>query len=178
MEPVVGIYTLTQEIQGRSRIFLDSGTWREMHQTFLTGERNGNDDDMRLSTSNSNATRSGASPQQGFRHLPRRFSGGGAALYGTYIDEPLAMYRPGQADLYYHANGLYNVAALTDNTGAAVERYKYEAFGKATITDGSGATVLPQGGGWPGTIPKTYWLGHPFRGCHVHEVACSAPDAR
>ena len=65
------------------------------------------------------------------------FSGGDSALYGTYIDEPLAMYvAAGQTNsgaYYYHANGLYNIAALTDNSGNAVERYKYEAFGGRSI---------------------------------------------
>ena len=53
--------------------------------------------------------------------------------YGTYIDEPLAMYRPGQTNLYYSRDGRYDVAALTDSGGNVVERYKYEAFGKATV---------------------------------------------
>ena len=61
------------------------------------------------------------------RQKPRSYT------YGTYIDEPLAMYRPGQSPLYYSRDGRYDVAALTDSTGAVVERYEYEAFGKATL---------------------------------------------
>ena len=49
--------------------------------------------------------------------------------YGTYIDEPLAMYRPGQSPLYYAQNELYSVSALTNGSGNVVEQYEYEAFG-------------------------------------------------
>jgi len=40
---------------------------------------------------------------------------------------------------YPHANHLYSVAALTDSTGAVVERYSYNAYGKQTITSATGA---------------------------------------
>jgi len=40
--------------------------------------------------------------------------------------------------LYYHADGLGSIVALTDPSGAVVERYIYDAFGNATITDALG----------------------------------------
>lgn len=40
---------------------------------------------------------------------------------------------------YPHYNHLYSVAALTDSTGAVVERYSYDAFGKQAITAPGGA---------------------------------------
>jgi RHS repeat-associated protein len=43
---------------------------------------------------------------------------------------------------YYHANNLYNVAAITDKNGVVVERYNYSPYGEATILDAAGTTVL------------------------------------
>ncbi|MCC6699387.1 MAG: hypothetical protein IT365_27425, partial [Candidatus Hydrogenedentes bacterium] len=48
-------------------------------------------------------------------------------MYGTYIDEILAMFRdtdgqPGFETYYYLQDDLYNVIALTDANGAVVER--------------------------------------------------------
>lgn len=66
-------------------------------------------------------------------------------IYGiwpfAYVDEPLAKYRPGQSALYYTRNDLYSVASLTNAAGAAVERYKYEAFGNRTIYAPDGVTI-------------------------------------
>jgi len=42
---------------------------------------------------------------------------------------------------FVHANHLYSVAALTDNTGAVVERYRYDAYGQRTVLAADGTTV-------------------------------------
>ncbi len=48
--------------------------------------------------------------------------------HGSYVDELLAIVSgsggPTQMK-YAHSNHLYSIAALTDNTGAVVERYRY-----------------------------------------------------
>lgn len=62
-------------------------------------------------------------------------------VYGNYIDEILTMARGGQP-YYYHQNSLGSVAAVTDKTGAVVERHEYDAYGKVTIYDNS-YTQLP-----------------------------------
>ena len=65
-------------------------------------------------------------------------------VYGSYVDEPLAMSVGTGASAktyYFHANHLYSVAALTDATGAVVERYSYDAMGRRTITAADGITV-------------------------------------
>jgi len=49
---------------------------------------------------------------------------------------------------YPHANHLYSVAALTDSTGAVVERYSYNAYGKQTITGPSGGVRAKSAVGW------------------------------
>ncbi len=49
-------------------------------------------------------------------------------VYGPGIDEPLRMTK-GRDHFYYHPDGLGSIAALTDATGAVVERYEYDAFG-------------------------------------------------
>jgi len=42
---------------------------------------------------------------------------------------------------YFHQNHLYSVAAMTNSTGAVVERYRYDAYGKRTVTNAAGATI-------------------------------------
>jgi|SRR5271154_6659299 len=49
-------------------------------------------------------------------------------VYGSYVDEPLMM-KAGQNTYNSATNHLYSVAALTDSTGAVVERYKYDTGG-------------------------------------------------
>jgi len=64
---------------------------------------------------------------------------------------------PAQPNLYYHANGLFNVAALTRFHGTAQERYEYEAFGSDDNGGGwvtvrtamrTGTTGRSRGAGW------------------------------
>jgi len=59
-------------------------------------------------------------------------------VFGSYIDEPLQMTNASGV-YYYHANQIYSVAALSDSTGAAVERYTYDPYGRATVLDGAGS---------------------------------------
>ena len=61
-------------------------------------------------------------------------------VYGSYIDEPLMMIA-GSTKTYYHSNNLHSASALTDSTGAVVERYTYAPYGKATILAPDGTTV-------------------------------------
>ena len=56
-------------------------------------------------------------------------------MYGNYIDEVLVMKAADGSDYYYLHNQLYSPVALTDDTGAVVERYEYDVYGKATIRD-------------------------------------------
>jgi RHS repeat-associated protein len=65
-------------------------------------------------------------------------------VYGSYIDEPLLKIDNAGNKIYYHANNLYSVAALTDNAGNVVERYKYDPYGKATVLAADGVTVRAQ----------------------------------
>ncbi len=53
--------------------------------------------------------------------------------FGAYCDEPLVMVTPTE-EFYYHRDGRYSVVALTDDTGAVVERYGYDAYGTAITT--------------------------------------------
>ena len=61
-------------------------------------------------------------------------------MYGVYIDEPLIKVGTG-GTLYYHANDLFSVSALTDASAAVVERYRYTAYGVLTILAPDGVTV-------------------------------------
>jgi RHS repeat-associated protein len=62
--------------------------------------------------------------------------------YGNYIDEPVAMIRKWGTTtdtVWYLQGNNYNVEALTDRTGAVVERYEYSPYGKVTVYTGKGA---------------------------------------
>ncbi len=54
-------------------------------------------------------------------------------VWGPGIDELLQQQTP-TATYYSHENGIGSVCALTDQTGAVVERYQYDPFGNATVT--------------------------------------------
>jgi RHS repeat-associated protein len=64
-------------------------------------------------------------------------------VYGSYIDEPLLKTDSAGNKIYYHANNLFSIAALTDNAGTVVERYKYDPYGKATVLAADGITIRP-----------------------------------
>jgi RHS repeat-associated protein len=78
-------------------------------------------------------------------------------VYGNYIDEVLTMDRGGQA-YYYHQNALWSVAAITDNAGSVAERYSYDAYGAATITNGAGVPVAPNAWGTPHSAIGNPWM--------------------
>jgi RHS repeat-associated protein len=57
-------------------------------------------------------------------------------VYGPGIDEPVCMIvvsGGNETKYYYHFDGLGSVAALTDNSGTLVEKYRYDDFGGTTI---------------------------------------------
>ncbi|RII25980.1 MAG: hypothetical protein CXR30_17610 [Geobacter sp.] len=61
--------------------------------------------------------------------------------HGPGIDEPLAMERRGQYDLYshvyhFHADGLGSIAAITDSSRNVVQSYSYSAYGIPKATTG------------------------------------------
>jgi len=62
-------------------------------------------------------------------------------VYGSYVDEPLAIVRDDGQKLFYHQNHLYSVMAMTNSTGTVVERYRYDAYGKRTVTNAAGTPI-------------------------------------
>ncbi|MEI6033171.1 MAG: RHS repeat-associated core domain-containing protein, partial [Verrucomicrobiae bacterium] len=62
-------------------------------------------------------------------------------VHGAAVDEILTKITTTGA-VYYHADGLGNTVALTNETGQLVESTTYDAFGAATIRSASGS-VLP-----------------------------------
>jgi RHS repeat-associated protein len=83
------------------------------------------------------------------RVIEERDSGGvtkATYVYGNAVDEVLTMDRGGQT-YYYHENALGSEAAITDSTGASVERYAYDAYGSPSVTTGAGVPVAPNAWG-------------------------------
>ena len=77
-------------------------------------------------------------------------------VYGNYVDEVITMDRGGQT-YFYHQNALWSVEAITDSTAAPVERYSYDLYGLATITDGTFTPVAPNAWGTPHSA-----IGNPY----------------
>ncbi len=88
-------------------------------------------------------------------------------IYGTFLDEPVAMDRAGSR-LFYHSNALWSVVALTDGAGAVVERYSYDASGSVSVTDGAGVAVSANGWGTPHSAVGNPYL---FTGRRLDEEA-------
>ncbi len=86
------------------------------------------------------------------------FAGGIFAtyVYGNDTDEVLSGNALGNS-YYYHQNALGSVEAVTNSTGTPVERYAYDAYGLATVTDGTGNAVPPNPSGTPHSA-----IGNPF----------------
>ena len=61
-------------------------------------------------------------------------------LYGNDVDEALQMKR-GSSVYYYHTNHLGSTMALSDATGAIVERVDYDAYGQPTFFDPDGSVL-------------------------------------
>ncbi len=86
--------------------------------------------------------------------FPERSSTTRVSVYGSYVDEPLCLVT-GSTRNYLHANHLYSIAAATDSTGAVVERYRYDSYGRKTVLAANGTTVLTSSAignqvGWTG----------------------------
>lgn len=62
-------------------------------------------------------------------------------VHGPRMDEILVKV-DATGSRYYHENGLGSTVALTDETAAVVERYRYDVFGQPTFLNPSG-TVIP-----------------------------------
>jgi len=58
-------------------------------------------------------------------------------IYGNYIDEVLYSYDANSSSQYYYVHDhLYSPAALVDtSTGAALERYEYDAYGNVHVLE-------------------------------------------
>ncbi len=61
-------------------------------------------------------------------------------IHGVLSDEMLSKTASG-ATVYYHTNALGSVTDLTSSTGAVIEKYKYDIYGKPAISNGSGSPL-------------------------------------
>lgn len=95
------------------------------------------------------------------RRIIEEQDGGGITqatyVYGAGVDEILTADRGAQT-YYYHQNALGSVAAVTDSTGGAVERYSYDGYGQPSITDGFGISVSPNAWGTPHSAIGNPWM--------------------
>jgi RHS repeat-associated protein len=70
--------------------------------------------------------------------------------YGRYIDEVLTLHDYGSLeDFYYYQDDLFSVYAMTDDSGAVVERYEYGDYGQVSIADAAG---VPRAGSLYGNV--------------------------
>jgi len=60
-------------------------------------------------------------------------------VFGSYVDELLS-YTVGSSRYFVHGNHLYSPSAVTNAAGQVQERYRYDAYGKQTITTATGTT--------------------------------------
>jgi len=58
-------------------------------------------------------------------------------VYGSYVDEVLS-YTNNGTRYFTHNNHLYSPSAITNAAGQVQERYRYDAYGKQTITTATG----------------------------------------
>jgi RHS repeat-associated protein len=65
-------------------------------------------------------------------------------VFGLYVDEVLNMQREG-SDHYYHAEDLYSVVAVTDESGISEERYSFDDYGYPEFFDANGVNVPESG---------------------------------
>jgi len=61
-------------------------------------------------------------------------------IHGIKIDEILAKI-DSTGTVFYHQDGLGSTVALTNSSGALIESYQYDVFGKVTISDNSGSPI-------------------------------------
>ncbi len=86
-------------------------------------------------------------------------------VYGSYIDEPIARRESGNL-AYFHRNQQYSIVAISNSSGAVIERYSYTAHGQPTVYDAAG-TIIPAptfgnrftytGREWDATIAMHYF---------------------
>jgi len=62
-------------------------------------------------------------------------------VYASYVDEVVCVIDAGGRK-YVHSNHLYSPAALTDPSGTVIERYRYDAYGRRTVTNAAGVSRL------------------------------------
>jgi len=62
---------------------------------------------------------------------------GGSTCFGAYVDELLS-YTNNGTRYFTHSNHLYSPSAITNAAGQVQERYRYDAYGKQTITTATG----------------------------------------
>jgi len=56
--------------------------------------------------------------------------------FGSFVDEPLIMYRGGQS-YYYHNDKLGSIMEITDVTGVVVKSYAYDSYGNIVLEMGT-----------------------------------------
>lgn len=61
--------------------------------------------------------------------------------YGVYEDEPLAKIDSTNGILFYHANRLYCITALSNSGASVVERDAYTAYGVSDLLSADGAQI-------------------------------------
>ena len=77
-------------------------------------------------------------------------------IYGPGIDEPICMIVKGTPDqwYFYHFDGLGSVVALSNTSGAIVEKYSYDAFGTPTVKHWGSDETWSTGDDYSGSVSQ------------------------
>jgi len=95
-------------------------------------------------------------------------------VYGEKLDEPVVMYKNGQA-YFYHFDGAGNVVNLTDASGNVAEIYFYDAFGKPNQVSVVGNSYYFAGRRYYSSI-ELYYNRNRFYNPKLGRFISTAPD--
>ena len=68
----------------------------------------------------------------------KHYVNAGAQLVGVYVTKSVYVGSDAKQMRYYHSDNLGSIAAITNESGAPIERLAYEAFGKEALSERHG----------------------------------------
>ncbi len=94
-------------------------------------------------------------------------------LYGNKLDEVILMGR-GNVLSYFHRDVIGSVVALTDTSGAPVESYTYDPYGRVSVFNGAGTRITSSAKGNPYLFTGRRY--DTEAGLYYYRARCYSPD--